>query len=267
MYCLTSQNIDIKIALISDIHYSYSVNKKVLNKLLNKFKNIKVDYICIPGDILDESIDYDQNLYNFFIELTKISKVIISLGNHDLSKFKKSHMYYYDTKWYENLKNIKNLYVLNNEQVSFGNITFTGYTTLFKDGTYQDNTINTLNDLKNLNFSLNKYNILLCHSPQSILGNEELYNNNFIKNQNLILCGHMHNGMVPPLLDKIFKNNKGIIAPGKKLFPKYSRGSFKFNNTTLIICKGITKLAKHSAFLRPLNILFTKEIEIINISK
>ena len=268
MYKIYSNNININIALISDIHYSYKVNKKILNKVLNKFKNLKPDYICIPGDILDEATDYDKNVYDFFEKLTKISKVIVSLGNHDLATFKKSKMYYNDTKWYNNLKTIKDLYILNNEQITFNNITFTGYTTLFDENNiYNDNPNNTLNDLKKLNFNINKYNILLCHSPQSILGNNKLYDNHFIKNQNLILCGHMHNGMVPPIIDKIFKTNTGIIAPKKKLFPKYSRGSFSFNNTTLIICKGITKLAKHSNILRPFNFLYPIEIEMISINK
>lgn len=267
MYNIKS-NVNLNIALISDLHYSNKINKKIFNKVLKKFNNLKPDYICIPGDIIDESIDYDQNVYNFFKELTKISKVIISIGNHDISKFKGNKMIYYDTKWYEKLKDINNLYVLNNEQITFNDITFTGYTTLFdKDNYYIDNPINTLNDLKKLNFKTTKFNILLCHSPQSILGNEDLYNNEFIKKQNLILCGHMHNGMVPPILDKIIKKNIGIIAPGKSWFPKYARGLFKFNDTTLIVCKGITKLAKHSNFLRPFNILYPKQIEIIKIDQ
>ena len=266
MYIINSDKIDLKIILLSDIHYSNKVNKKVFFKILDKFKNIKPDFICIPGDIIDESTDYDVNVYNFFNELSKVSKVIISLGNHDLSKFNKNEMKYYDTKWYENIKKIPNIYVLNNEQVTFDNITFTGYTPSFIDDKYNDTTINTINDLKILNFNLNEYNILLSHSPQSILGNEELYNNKFIKNQNLILCGHMHNGMMPPILDQLIRNNYGIIAPGKTLFPKYSRGLIKFNNTTLIICKGYTKLAKHSYFLRFLNIFYTKELEKIRIT-
>lgn len=268
MYKIVSNNVNLKIALISDIHYSYKINRKVFNKILKKFNNIKPDYICIPGDIIDESTDYDSNVYDFFEKLSKISKVIISLGNHDLSSFDKSKMTYNDSKWYESLKKIKNLYVLNNEQVTFNNITFTGYTASFsEDNTFIDNPNNTLKDLKKLKFSVNEYNILLCHSPQSILGSDALYNNTFIKNQNLILCGHMHNGMVPPIIDKIFKSNTGIIAPSKKFFPKYSRGLIKFNNTTLIICKGITKLAKHSSFLRPLKYLYPIEIEQILINK
>ena len=267
MYNIKSNNVDLDIILLSDIHYSNKVNKNVFNKILNKFKNLKPDFICIPGDIIDESIDYDQNVYNFFFELSKISKVIISLGNHDLSKFYKNKMKFYDTKWYDNINKIDNVYVLNNEQITFNNITFTGYNSPFINNKYSDKTINTINDLKNLKFNINEYNILLCHSPQCILGNTELYNNEFIKNQNLILCGHMHNGMVPPLFDKIIRNNYGLIAPGKTLFPKYSRGLIKFNNTNLIICKGFTKLAKHSSFLRFFNIFYTKELEKIKIKK
>lgn len=269
MYNLDS-SIDLNIILLSDIHYSNNVNKDVFNKILKKFNEIdfKPDYICIPGDILDESTDFDLNVYNFFYELSKISKVIISLGNHDISKFGKKHMEYYDTKWYYNITDIDNVYLLNNKQIKINNLTFTGYTALYdKNNKYNDNPLNTIKDLSNLNFDTSDYNILLCHSPQSILGNNDLYENEFIKKQNLILCGHMHNGMILPLFDKLFKNNIGLIGPGKKLFPKYARGLIKFNDTTLIICKGFTKLAKHSSILRPLNILFPQELEKIKIKK
>lgn len=262
MYNINSK-INLSIALLSDIHYS-NKNKKVLNKILLKFNNIKPDYICIPGDILDESTDYDKNVYNFFVSLSKISKVIISLGNHDISIINKKQKYF-DNKWYLNLKDIKNVYVLNNKQITFNNITFTGYNSPLKDK-YLDNPINTLNDLKNLDFKTNYFNILLTHSPQSILGLDELYNNNFIKKQDLILCGHMHNGLIPHIFNK-YNFHIGLIGPTKRLFPKYSRGIFKINNTYLIISKGITKLAKHSYFLRPFNILYPIDIEIINIRK
>ena len=268
MYKINSKNTVLNIILISDIHYSKQVNKNVFNKLKLKFKKLKPDFICIPGDIIDESIDYDENVYDFFKYLSKISKVIIALGNHDLSKFKGSKAYYYDTKWYLKLKDIKNVYILNNEQITLNNITFTGYTTLFdSDSNYLDNPSNTLNDLNTFDFKIGNYNILLTHSPQSIMGNTKLYENEFIKNQNLILCGHMHNGMVLHVFNKVFQGHLGIIAPGKSLFPKYARGIFKFNNTHLIVSKGITKLAKHSSVLRPLNLLFPIEIEHIEIKK
>lgn len=267
MYKIKSNNTNIIISLISDIHYSKKLNKNTIPKLLNKLKNEKSDYICIPGDIIDESTDYDDYIDNFFKDLNQNYKVIICLGNHDLSSFQKSNQVYNDTKWYNNLKKYENIHILNNEQFIDNNICFTGITPLFdKDNNYLDNTSNTINILNNMELKTKRYNILLSHSPLTILSDKSLYNNNFINKQNLILCGHMHNGLILPFMDKLYKSNRGLVGPKKTLFPKYAKGQLKINNTDIIICKGITKLAKHSNILKPLNILFPLEVEKIEIS-
>jgi hypothetical protein len=45
---------------------------------------------------------------------------------------------------------------------------------------------------------------------------------------NLILCGHMHGGIVPNCLRKIFRHN-GIISPSKSVFPKNVYGKEYYN--------------------------------------
>ena len=49
-----------KLIVFSDIHFSGNHDIKKLEKLIEKVKTYEVDYICIPGDIVDEpSINCD----------------------------------------------------------------------------------------------------------------------------------------------------------------------------------------------------------------
>ncbi len=269
MYNIKSTKLNTKIALLSDLHYVKGYDNNILSNIIEEIKNIKPNYICLPGDILDESINGDDIILDFFKNLSNYSKIIISLGNHDVTAIIKHKQSYYSNKeWFNRLNNIKNVIVLDNEQYIDNNIIFTGYNSPFNRYKYEDNPIIFLNDLKNLNFKIDntKYNILLCHSPQSVLGNKKLYNHDFIKNQDLILCGHMHNGLVPKILEKLVPKNRGFIGPGATIFPKYSKGKYTFNNTTVIISKGILKFSNHAPkFLYPFNKMYPYEIEIIEI--
>ena len=115
-----------------------------------------------------------------------------------------------------------------------------------------------------------KYNILLCHSPVNVLDDEVLEKTKLLSNIDLILSGHMHNGMVPPILEKIWKGNSGIITPSKKLYPKAktTRGIIKKQNKVLIISGGITKLSFSSPeILHPFNEFYPMNMEIIDIEK
>ena len=109
-----------KIALFADIHYSKKYPLKNLNKIIENININKPDYICIPGDIIDDATIIDDKeieyLINFIKELTKISKVILSYGNHDELVIKK-HQYKKTTTFFKNLNKIQNLYFLDNENV------------------------------------------------------------------------------------------------------------------------------------------------------
>ena len=103
----------------------------------------------------------------------------------------------------------------------------------------------TFNELK---VKKGKYNILLCHSPIDICTSEYLKDSNI----DLVLCGHMHGGVLPNFLRKVVKNG-GIITPERKPFPKNCYGYIKVSNTEVIISSGIT-------VIRPLRNIFVSEI-------
>ena len=92
----------IKIVLLSDIHFSKYFIIDNLELIRNSVKKLEPDYICIAGDIIDEiSVIYDTKLINiltnFLTDLAKISKVFISLGNHDI-RDNQDFLYFKDLK-------------------------------------------------------------------------------------------------------------------------------------------------------------------------
>lgn len=265
---------DINILFFSDIHYSGIKDKSRLDYLYNKLSSYKVDYIFICGDIIDSNKIIDNSInYSFFIEwmkkLSTISKVIISLGNHDIFiEKKKDIIYFYNDKFWNDINNIDRVYVLNNSYYSDGIIYVYGYTQSFDyyyKYNYEDNKqmLKEIDELKINNTPNDKLKICLVHSPICLTDNEI---SDKLKNYDLILSGHMHNGLMLPIIDEIFKNNRGIISPNKRLFPVLSRGIIESNNV-IIISSGITKLSKKStSFISWLNMLFPIGINMLKIT-
>lgn len=272
-------NKKIKISLLSDIHISEIFNLKKLSIIIDKIKKEEPDYICIPGDLIDSTNVLDNNnlkkeILNFLKELSKTAKVIISYGNHDVYHLNKSS--HVETKkwtcdkrkdYYKEINKIKNVHLLDDETYIDENISFTGLTLSYKY--YKETCENKevfCEEIKNKKIKLDKskYNIVLCHTPVYVL--EELP---ILKDSDLILSGHMHNGMVHPLMEIIWKGNSGIITPTKKLYPKakLTRGRVS-KKRELIISGGITKLAYSAPnFFHPFNNFYPMNMEIININK
>lgn len=246
------------IVLISDIHYSNKKDIKRLNCVLDNIKKIKPNYICIPGDITNQSNIKDEDLFiSWLRKLSSVSKVIISIGNHEYYIDKKRKIYGLNKLLLNRISNIKNLYLLDNKNIIIDNINFIGITLPIE--LYDKETKKT----KEFNLYLDKirtykkyYNILLCHSPINIV-NSKILNK---KNINLILCGHMHGGAVPSFMRRLFKN-KGFITPELELLPKNVYGYLKIGNTDIVITSGLRVTP-----FKLLNKLFYLEIVKINLT-
>lgn len=255
------KGINTKILLISDIHYISKKDIKLLNEVLDNIKKQKPKFICIPGDLTEcSNIKDEEVLLNFLLKLSKISKVIISLGNHEFYYNKTKKEFKLNNNLIDKIKSIDNVYFLDNDNVVIDNINFIGLTLpithfMFNKESY----IDFKNNIKTIKTNKNFYNVLLCHSPVNVL-NKEFINSNSL---DLILCGHMHGGLVPSFLRKVFKTN-GLVNPQKQLFPKNIYGYKKINNTNIIITSGIKVISNRKIFNK-LNILFKPEVVCINI--
>ena len=257
----------IKVVLLSDIHFSKYFIIDNLELIKNSIKKLEPDYICIAGDIIDEiSVIYDTKtiniLTNFLTDLAKISKVFISLGNHDIRDNQ-------DLLYFKDLK-IDNLYVLNNSYYIDKKVVINGYN-MPRDYYYnspqgEDAKVMYQDLLKNkdkLYFSDKLFNISLIHSPINLLDKDI---SNYLKKCDLILCGHMHNGLVFRWLDKLIKNNYGLVSPSKGFFPNMSRGYKKVGDSNIIISGGITKLSNSSGkILRVFNRIYPISINYIEV--
>ena len=72
-----------------------------------------------------------------------------------------------------------------------------------------------------------KFNILLAHTPTFIKQYSQW-------GADLVLCGHMHGGIV-----RIPFTNIGLLSPERTIFPKYAAGKFKVNGSIMIVNRGI----------------------------
>lgn len=273
----TSKNIsDIKIALLSDIHYYPKYNTKILDRLLKQIKTNKPDYLCIAGDILDFTnvTDYSK-LINWLKKITSICPILMVLGNHDEKDGHiKKWAHKKNNEFIQTIKSINNLYLLDNETKTFNNISFYGFQLSYKHYEIDNEKYSSFcNEVKNLNpkFTKDKYNIILFHSPINIY--------NYIKNNpqhpfnecDLILSGHMHNGCLPYIIshpiNKIFKTSRSIISPLRKLFPDFSHGRVYNKIKDGYIYEGVNKLSKSTKLLHKLDFIYSKNVQFITIKK
>lgn len=266
-YKLNTKKINDKLIIsISDIHYDSKNDIKKLNNIKYSIEKIKPSFICIVGDLIDKPIINDEDLLiNWLKELSKISEVIISLGNHDYI-YSRNKGYFYNEKFFSKIKKIKGVKLLDNEVYTCSDINFIGITNsidYYKSHESVECFIKEVSRLK-LNFDKNNYNILLCHSPIAITESKVLKNCSIFKNIDLVLCGHMHAGIVPNILRPLLKN-RGFISPSKKkLFINNAYGYLCKNNIDFVISGGITKASKTNPFSF-LDIFFYREIVKIEI--
>lgn len=260
---------DITFIHIGDIHYNETTSTKKLEYIKYAIEDAHPDYIFITGDLLDrpkitKNKEKIKLLVSWLNSLGNIAKVFISLGNHDIILEE-------DYKFFNKLNDINNIYVLNNQSYEDKNIFISGFTlpTNYYYNIEKHEDENTLLETLQNNFNLvtnlpkKKYKVALIHSP-ILLSEKKVVEK--LKEYDLILSGHMHNGLIPRILDKIIKNNYGLISPDKRFFAKNTRGKIKTKYYTIIITGGITKLSTSSTkILSKLNGLYPISINKITV--
>lgn len=260
---------DITFIHIGDIHYNETTSTKKLEYIKYAIEDAHPDYIFITGDLLDrpkitKNKEKIKLLVSWLNSLGNIAKVFISLGNHDIILEE-------DYKFFNKLNDINNIYVLNNQSYEDKNIFISGFTlpTNYYYNIEKHEDENALLETLQNNFNLvtnlpkKKYKVALIHSP-ILLSEKKVVEK--LKEYYLILSGHMHNGLIPRILDKIIKNNYGLISPDKRFFAKNTRGKIKTKYYTIIITGGITKLSTSSTkILSKLNGLYPISINKITV--
>lgn len=265
---------EIKIAVISDIHYYVGYKQKIFDKVIKQLENNHPNYITVVGDILDSSNTNNlKQLESFFKSMSKIAPTLVVTGNHDE---KKGSMYQWSKFTNANLismlKNIDNVYYLNNDSITFNNINFYGFNLSYHHFEEVDETYESFcEEIKNIDphFSASTYNITLFHSPINIYNYLDNNPTHPVNKTDLILSGHMHNGCLPFIIshpiNKIFKTSRGLISPNRTLFPKYAQGRVYSPNRDGYIYEGLTKLSNSTRLFHKFDFIFQKNVQFLTI--
>lgn len=218
---------DFKILHISDLHNKeFGASQK---NLIDKTIKINPDVIFITGDLIDSRRTSEDELkiaLKYLEAAVKVSPVYYVSGNHEFrsnlySKLKPELEALGVTVLDNGTKTLtigeSSISILGLSDITF---TFKNYRNINipKD---IENKLNTLNLEKE-----NTLSILLSHRPELI----DTYAASHI---DIVFSGHAHGGQIRvPFIG-------GIIAPDQGLFPKYTEGLYTYEDTTLVVSRGL----------------------------
>ena len=251
--------INFKFLYISDLHEKiYKNNNQYLIDDLNK-QNI--DTLIIGGDLIicsKNNKSINKPLFNNTIDflykiknLTNIKNIYYGLGNHELNFYNNNKLLFNNFKTKLEKINIKLLY---NEKINIKNDICLYSINL--DNNYYKKCLN-FNKKKSIltnenierfigKINKNKYNIILCHNPDF---SENLIEYGF----DFVLSAHTHGGLFQlPIIGAVF-------SPEFMIFPKYSKGLYKYKNKYIFVSSG---LGEHTMHIRLNNLPAVYNINI-----
>lgn len=212
-----------RIAHVSDLHCAKF--GKSNQKLIDMLRGIMPDIIVITGDLIDTRYDDESVGIDFAKSAALIAPTYFVSGNHEIDNDDFESTAY-------SLESV-GVTVLRGESVRLYNsddyITLVGIddarVIAEKESDKKAKEIIEI-ELDKLPPVGEEYTVLLAHRPDLI----ELYAS---KNYDLVFSGHAHGGQFRlPFIG-------GLYAPGQGLFPKYTAGVHRVENTNLVISRGL----------------------------
>ena len=207
-----------KIVHLSDLHNNTS--KVLIDALVSNIEKEKPNIIVITGDIVDSSRTSVKSALDF-IDRIKNNNIYYVPGNHE-ARIKDYNILI------NGLAN-RNVTILDNKKVLISNICISG----IKDPFFIERSRDKISgiriikkEIEELKLDKKSYNILLSHRPEAF--------NAYVENGiNLVFTGHAHGGQwrVPFV--------GGLYAPHQGIFPKYTAGVHKKDNTNMVISRGL----------------------------
>lgn len=214
----------LKIAHISDFHS----NEAVLNNLIMSINVNNPHIIVLTGDMVNK---YDYKFKAFYKLIETLSgkyPLYYVFGNHEkkLSINNQKRIFKVLNKNSVNDCNNKKYSIYKNkEKINIYGIDLNLVCYKLKNKNKLD-TVKKYFDKYLANINKEEFNILLIHNP--------LFFEEYSKyNIDLILSGHVHGGMINvPFLG-------GILSPERKFFPRFCRGIYEKNNSSMIVSRGL----------------------------
>ena len=291
---LYNRALELKICVISDVHFSYRVSDEKLSLLTKKLADRKPSYIFLTGDLVDSNdmifdAKEEKRLLHFLKKLGEVAPTLVSVGNHDVyKKASKEHKRKTGDKW-EVIKNesfikkvreLENVFYLNNEAFEDKNIYVLGltlspeYYCLFKSDRKKspsgEDVEELLKELDILDQKLitklpkGKLKFALIHSPAHL---DDYRVQDELSEFDYFVSGHMHNGLVTPLVDEAWRSDRGMINASKTLGAKNTRLSRKTLEQKMIITGAVTTWHESVGIFHKLNAFYPSYFTTLVFSK
>ena len=212
-----------KIVQLSDLHSKSFGNDQ--SDLVNKVKKSQADLILFTGDLIDSNRYNEESSLILMEKLVEIAPVYYVTGNHEWWSGQFNTLE-------DQLKNI-GVHVMRNTSeemtIETDSIQMIGMDDP-ANGKESDGERSKIEE--NMTKSIEKikedddFQILLSHRPELL----SLYSEYEF---DVVFSGHAHGGQFRlPFVG-------GLIAPDQGLFPKYTSGKYKLDNTTMIVNRGL----------------------------
>ncbi|MBN1499889.1 MAG: metallophosphoesterase [Spirochaetes bacterium] len=212
--------IDVKIALISDLHLGLFKNERFLCQIVDRINEEEIDMVLIAGDLTywPEKYGIDDLFLPF--ENFRIP-VYAVLGNHDVKKPGPEIR----TEMEAALKKY-NVHLLNNNLIEFENFTLAGLGSKW-NGEDDVSILNSISGRKKI--------IVLTHNPDTAFKYRK-------RMPDITLCGHLHGGQIriPFLYKKVMPSKYG-----------FDTGMNIKNNSKIYISAGTGEVGLPMRFLNP----------------
>lgn len=202
-----------KILQVSDLHNNLFGENQ--HRLIEAIKKENPDMIAITGDLIDS--EKTDNSYMFIKEAVKIAPCYYVNGNHE----KWTGMYESQIKpalegYGVNVLDDETAYIIRGEErlPIFGLSDYAeGWHIAFL--------------VMHGRFKEDGFAVVLSHRPEHF----EVYAD---LNVPLVLTGHAHGGQF-----RIPFTHQGLYAPNQGVFPKYTEGVYRKNNTQMVVSRGL----------------------------
>jgi predicted MPP superfamily phosphohydrolase len=210
-----------RIAQVADLHNTEFGEKNA--DLVAMLTESDPDMIVFTGDQLDARKTDKDVVLELVRQTVQIAPCYLVTGNHEGSLP--------DMRNFLNQLEAEGVIVLDNEiseiTLNGASIDLVGLTDPSMNKLFYSDGAKVALDLTLQELDLNKerFTILLAHRPEYLY----VYERNRV---DLALCGHNHGG-------QIRINGRGIIGPGKELFPQYDSGVYTLKNATMVLSRGL----------------------------
>lgn len=208
-----------KIVHFSDIHYGSSINDEALKKIVNKINELKPDVIVYTGDLLNDSINLNEDNFNtikdILVELKSTIKKYAVIGDSD----------YVNKDNYLKIMSEAGFTILENENDL---VFYKGNTPLQFIGTSSmlENEFNINEAIKTETNDMEYFKIWLNHEPAVI---DKIIDKDL--RPNLLLTGHTLGGLMKFPMNSYLLKQDGIS--------KYTDNYYRKKKINMYISNGL----------------------------